>query len=321
VHVPLDPSMTFGEASEAVVDYLKTAIPMGYWSVSRYDGTRQVYLAVRDDKYGKAVGDSHAWSDSLCQYSTADSAPAIAPDAMAVPLYAAAGVAHDLQIGAYIGVPIRRADGALFGTLCGLDPEVHTDALEVHAPLLQLLSMLLGTILEADLIRSEQARRLERAEVLAETDALTGLVNRRGWERCIGLEEERFRRFGDPGAVIMIDLDGLKEVNDRDGHAAGDAYIRAAAEVLTGCVRGHDLVARLGGDEFGVLATHSTPPQTAAMVTRLRTALEQAGVAGSIGHAPYTFVAGFPGAWKAADAAMYEDKRRRRAPDEGPPDP
>jgi diguanylate cyclase len=304
--------MTFSDACAAVVEYLKTAIPMGYWSVSRYDGTNQLYLAVRDDAYGKKVGDSHAWSDSFCQYSVTGEAPQIAPDAMAVPVYAAAGAARVLTIGAYIGIPIRRADGELFGTLCGLDPKIQHEGLEAHAPLLGLLSSLLGTILETDLARTEQARKLEWAEAQSEIDPLTGLVNRRGWERYIAAEEVRYRRFGDPGAVIMVDLDGLKAVNDSAGHAAGDNYIRAAAGALRTAAPDIDAVARLGGDEFGVLAVGSTPEQTDVLVTRLRAGLLDAGVAGSIGFAPYTFVAGFPGAWEAADTAMYEDKRQRR---------
>jgi diguanylate cyclase len=308
----LSPTMTFDDACVAVVAYLRDAVPMGYWSVSRYDGTDQLYLAVEDRAYGKVVGDHHRWSDSFCQYSVTGEAPQIAPDAMAVPLYAAAGVAAELRIGSYVGVPVRRANGELFGTICGLDPEIQSAALEAHAPLLDLLSTLLGTILEADLLRSDQARRLEQAEARAETDQLTGAVNRHGWDRYIALEEERYRRFGDPGSVIMLDLDGLKDVNDELGHAAGDRYIKLAATTLMAAVRGDDLVARLGGDEFGVLAAHTDAAQTAALADRLRAALQAAGVASSVGHAPYTFVAGFPGAWEAADAAMYEDKRRRR---------
>jgi diguanylate cyclase len=308
----LSATMTFDEACTAVVTYLREAVPMGYWSVSRYDGTDQLYLAVDDRAYGKTVGDHHAWADSLCRYSVTGEAPQIAPDAMAVPLYAEAGVAQDMKIGAYIGFPVRRADGELFGTICGLDPEVQPPGLDAHAPLLNLLSALLGTILEADILRTDQARRLEQAEARAETDQLTGAINRHGWERYMALEEERYRRFGDPGSVIMLDLDGLKEVNDLHGHAEGDRYIKLAASVLMKTVRGDDLVARLGGDEFGVLATRTDAAQTALLAERLRTSLQAAGVATSIGHAPYTFVAGFPGAWEAADAALYEDKRVRR---------
>jgi diguanylate cyclase len=180
--------------------------------------------------------------------------------------------------------------------------------------MLELLSSLLGSILEADMLKAEQSRRLEQAEARAETDQLTGVVNRHGWQRFMVLEEERYRRFGDPGAVVVVDLDGLKHVNDTMGHAAGDRLIQTAATALKRAVREGDLVARLGGDEFGVLFSRSTLEQTEALVARARLALEEAGVDSSIGYAPYSFSGGFQAAWEAADAAMYEDKFRRRRP-------
>ena len=308
----LSAATSFDQACAQVVEYLSTAVPMGYWSVSRYDGTDQVYLAVADRVYGKVAGDRHAWSDSLCQFATDGRAPQIAPDAMAVPEYASAGVSSALPIGSYVGIPVRREGGELFGTICGLDPATQSEELAAHAPLLALLAGLLEMILHADEARAAQARAREQAEVRAETDPLTGVVNRRGWDRYITLEEERYRRFGDPGSVVVLDLDNLKAVNDREGHAAGDRYLQRAAAAIVGAVRAGDLVARLGGDEFGVLAVNTTPWQTERLVDRLRAALVEAGTPSSVGAAPYTFVAGFPGAWEAADRAMYADKRSRR---------
>jgi diguanylate cyclase (GGDEF)-like protein len=310
---PLSPAMSFDRASQAVVDYLKVAVPLGLWTVSRYDGTDQVYLAVADDTYGMKAGSTLSWSGTFCREMVVG-APQIAPDAMAVPEYAAAGVATTLTIGTYVGIPIQRGDGQLFGVLCGLDPARHPDAgaLRAQAPLMELLGSLLSTVLEADLARTAADRRAERAELLAESDVLTGLLNRRGWDRYLAVEEDRYRRFGDPGSVVVLDLDGLKEINDRDGHGAGDDHIRLAAHTLRVTVRGTDIVARLGGDEFGVVATNTTPENTRALVVRLMAAFTEAGLSGAVGHAPYTIVAGFPGAWRDADEAMYAEKVRRR---------
>ncbi len=303
----------FAEASAAVVDYLTTAIPMGFWAVTRYDGYRQLYLEVRDTTYGLHPGGSHPWSESFCINMATGQTPQIAPDAMAIAEYANSGVAKQIGIGAYIGIPIIRANGDLFGTLCGLDPETRSADLTKHQPLLDLLGGLLSTILQADLQRTENERNLERAQLAADTDQLTGLLNRRGWDKFMQLEEARFRRFGDPGAVIVIDLDQLKLVNDTNGHAAGDRYIKRAADILASTVRTLDVVARLGGDEFGVIATDMIPADTQILVDRIISALESAGVSGSVGHAPYTIVAGFRGAFAKADAAMYQDKQRRRS--------
>lgn len=309
----LSPAMTFEEACDAVLEYLKAAVPLGYWAVTRFDGTDQVHIDVRDDVYGKHTGDRHPWSESLCQYAADGVAPEIAGDAMAVPRYASAGVARRMPIGAFVGLPIRRPDGTLFGTLCGLDPRPRGEELARHSALLHLLAFLLASVLHADLERLEAARRVEAAERAAETDSLTGLLNRRGWERYIAVEEARYRSYGDPGSVVVIDLDRLKEINDSAGHAAGDSYIRAAAAALRQATRGCDVMARLGGDEFGIIAVGATPADTAALVGRLRRALDAARVSGSVGYAPYSFATGFTGAWEAADTDMYADKRRRRA--------
>lgn len=308
----LTTTMAFDEASVAVVAFLKEQIPLGFWSVTRYDGERQLYLEVADDAYGLEAGGSHLWEDSFCVSMVSGAAPQIAPDAMSVPAYAAAGAAHNLDIGAYIGIPIRWADGRLFGTLCGLDPDKQSPDLVTQQPLLDLLGNLLSTILEADNARVETKRALELAALRSETDELTGLYNRRGWIRYLEHEDMRYKRFGDPGSVIVVDLDRLKEVNDSKGHAAGDRYIQLAAAALKDTVRSSDLVARLGGDEFGVIAAQTPLVETRALVDRIQAAFDRAGVGASIGHAAYTIVGGFVRAWEQADQQMYAAKMQRR---------
>ncbi|HEU5252137.1 MAG TPA: EAL domain-containing protein [Solirubrobacterales bacterium] len=101
---------------------------------------------------------------------------------------------------------------------------------------------------------------LERAEkteaelrFIADHDSLTGLLNRRRFRAELDQYVSFTARYGGRGAVMVIDIDGLKEVNDRLGHQAGDTLIRRVAEILSERVRGTDLVARLSGDEFAVL--------------------------------------------------------------------
>ena len=137
-----------------------------------------------------------------------------------------------------------------------------------HGPLLNILGMLLSTILDADLERTRQARLLERAEMAAESDPMTGLFNRRGWDRYMEIEEARFRRFGDPGAVLVVDLDGLKEVNDTLGHQAGDELITLAASGIRDTICDGDVAARLGGDEFGIIASNAVPTDCDQLVAR-----------------------------------------------------
>lgn len=87
---------------------------------------------------------------------------------------------------------------------------------------------------------------------LSQTDALTGLLNRRGFDAHLAKAMQAARVAKQGGALLYVDLDNFKQINDRHGHAQGDAALRAAAELLRRSVRTGDLVGRLGGDEFGV---------------------------------------------------------------------
>ncbi len=101
--------------------------------------------------------------------------------------------------------------------------------------------------------RSERELDQQRLNYLARYDSLTGLINRTLFSDRLENAVSRARRDGSVVALMFLDLDGFKEVNDRLGHAVGDALLRQAAERIVGCVRESDTVARLGGDEFTVI--------------------------------------------------------------------
>jgi diguanylate cyclase (GGDEF)-like protein len=104
-----------------------------------------------------------------------------------------------------------------------------------------------------DIIR-KQAEHIRHLENLALLDELTGLHNRRGFFMAFQRELAIAQRDASAnGAILMVDLDRFKLINDTYGHGVGDAYLHAAAQALTGCVRSSDIVARLGGDEFAIL--------------------------------------------------------------------
>ena len=100
--------------------------------------------------------------------------------------------------------------------------------------------------------------RMTELETRAEIDPLTDVLNRRGFERELRRSLAHTKRYGTSAALLYFDLDGFKAVNDRHGHAAGDAVLKAVATVLARHVRASDVVARLGGDEFAVLLWHLT---------------------------------------------------------------
>jgi diguanylate cyclase (GGDEF)-like protein len=113
---------------------------------------------------------------------------------------------------------------------------------------------------EIDSLRREVAAltaRLEEAEALADQDVLAPILNRRAFMRELERTIALAQRHGLPASVVYFDLDGFKGVNDRYGHAAGDAALLAVADRLWRNVREEDVVARLGGDEFAVLLLHA----------------------------------------------------------------
>lgn len=129
------------------------------------------------------------------------------------------------------------------------------------------------------MLRAEIARlratvaRLERQvgdlDRLAHQDPLVPLPNRRGFERQLAGLIDRTGRYGDTGALLFIDVDGLKVVNDSFGHDAGDAALIHVAELLVGGVRHSDTVARFGGDEFAVLLERVDLAQATETAARL----------------------------------------------------
>ena len=125
--------------------------------------------------------------------------------------------------------------------------------------------------LEAEQERSRDL--LGQLERLSREDSLTGLANRRSWDETLEREFERARRQQSRLAVLLCDLDRLKEINDRFGHATGDRVLRAAADVLRERVRAGDLAARLGGDEFAILCPDTDIAAASALGEDLRTRL------------------------------------------------
>ncbi len=122
----------------------------------------------------------------------------------------------------------------------------------------QAVGLALSAAHGAERIIAEQKKRLVYFEQLAVTDALTGLLNRRGFEAEIKRAMTAAKRYREKGVLIYVDLDGFKPVNDFHGHAAGDAVLRHVGELLTENVRPTDCVGRLGGDEFAILLTRTT---------------------------------------------------------------
>ena len=165
--------------------------------------------------------------------------------------------------------------------------------------------------------RRESARRLE---FLVDHDFLTGLFNRRHFERALAQEVERAARYGAPGAVLLVDLDNFKEVNDTFGHMAGDDLLKGIGGLLRHRLRHTDTLARVGGDEFAVLLPQTAAEQAQVVADELVKALsrqtavlasQSIRITASVGVALFDSL-GAADVLARADLAMYEAKQAGR---------
>lgn len=124
----------------------------------------------------------------------------------------------------------------------------------------------------------EQSRRIAELERDVVTDPLTGVLNRRGFEAELVRALADGRRYGEHGALIYLDLDGFKEINDEMGHSAGDAVLRKFANILSSNVRDTDRVGRLGGDEFAILMSRTTVENATARSDKIEWLIETSAI-------------------------------------------
>ena len=132
---------------------------------------------------------------------------------------------------------------------------------------------------ECDAVRTacQVALSLQMSRFIASRDTLTSIANRRTFDVALENSTVRASRYGWPFTLIIIDLRGLKAINDRQGHERGDAMLRAFGFALRLSVRQGDLVARIGGDEFGVILNNAEGNESVAFVDRLRENLLSSG--------------------------------------------
>lgn len=148
-----------------------------------------------------------------------------------------------------------------------------------------------------------------RLKALAERDPLTGVLNARAHEAVLA----RLLGAGEQFALVLVDVDDLKEVNDLRGHAAGNEHLQRLAAALAGAARRNDTVARIGGDEFAVLVADADPAATSTLCTRIERLLAEAGAPSSLGWAVFPEDATDARTlFQRADERLYARKADRR---------
>ena len=212
-------------------------------------------------------------------------------------------------------IAIARTLGG-YGPFARLSPAESLTLLQVWAGFTALTSLVLAAVVAAQKDIEGTWREL------AVTDPLTGLANHRQLVQALEAEIRRSRRTAQPLAVVLLDLDGLKQINDRHGHLAGSLAIRRVAEALLGSCRGTDTAARFGGDEFALVLPETGEAAAwhvaRGVVDRLANDVEKPNLSISVG------VAVYPGHGEtveellnAADVALYETKERRKSKPSG----
>lgn len=218
---------------------------------------------------------------------------------------ASAQLAACLVVGVLLGFPVQLASSVAVLVAC--------------VPHALIYPLLVASATERLLTLAER-QRIEITK-LARTDLLTGVLNRGYWEQIANEVLESALRSGRPAALVIVDIDRFKLINDQRGHVVGDRVIRACAEAVSGAVRGSDQVGRYGGDEFAIALPQASATEAQEIAHRIQQRIEaipveigsELNMTASIGVAPL-----LPGTrdvdeWlQLADAALYQAKSRGR---------
>jgi len=151
-----------------------------------------------------------------------------------------------------------------------------SSAHELIAPAMFFTGAAFVALMTRAMVRTLQdVKRLVLLEAENITDTLTGLRNRRDFDRRWKAELGRARRFRLPLTLMMMDLDHFKRINDTHGHAAGDRVLATAGRLIAECLRTSDVAARYGGEEFAIIASHTRPEAAVTLAERIRELVER----------------------------------------------
>lgn len=224
-----------------------------------------------------------------------------------------AGRAYAARAAADAGAAAPTADVA---TIAGIPSE------ELTPKVRDAIELLMHEVQRMRQELQQAEKRVAYLEKLADEDSLVPVSNRRAFVRELTRMVAYAERYNSVSSVLYFDIDGFKEINDRYGHAAGDAALKHIGEIFTLNVRESDIVGRLGGDEFGVILAHSDADAAAEKAAQLALAIETTpliwenqGLKVRTSYGAYTF-SGKENAGEAlrrADHAMYMHKQGRAA--------
>ncbi len=232
---------------------------MALWMITRIRDNAMWLLQVNDQHYGLKQGHCIEWERSYCIRMVEQGAPCIVADTRENPVYQSAPINSDLQIGAYVGLPLLDSREQLFGTLCALDPEAQPATLQERLGELEHDAALISYTLEHALLDAQQQRLTTFIEHPDRCDD-TGLPGAQGWQDIFQQEQNNCRNLGVTSAVMHL-------------QAPHDADSLVIADSLAALLRDQDSVAHLGDNHFGILLTDTDDEKAASVAHRIRDAL------------------------------------------------
>ncbi|MFC2992626.1 GGDEF domain-containing protein [Halomonas tibetensis] len=266
---------------------------------------------------------------SICRYAILQRGLFIIPDTTRDPRFANNPlVTGDPHLRFYAGALLESRDGYPLGTLCVLDyrprelSERQRFALQALAnQVMAHMELMHAHREQVELVSQLEATRKELSK-LATTDPLTGLLNRRAFEQRLDQEVSLIKRGAPPAALIMIDLDHFKTVNDTLGHQAGDEVLVRFSDLCREAFRQADVIGRWGGEEFVVLLPRSTVTEAQHAAKRLQELLTTTPMLENISPPPYitasagicllTGSSNMDECFKRADELLYQAKEQGR---------
>lgn len=285
---------------QRIVDLVQQIMGVPMAAVTLIDADTQFFRAQRG-----LPGTETPRADAFCTYTIAQHGPLAVSDARKDPRFAdnpmVTGAPH---IRSYLGVPLTTPDGYNVGSLCAMDDEPRQ------------FDRTQGEIMKK---LAEIAVEQFELQQIAKQDSMTGALTRRGFFAEVEKEFQRAARYERPSALVVIDVDHFKSINDRYGHPAGDAVLVSIANACMATMRKSDIFGRIGGEEFGLLLPETDPEEARLAAERIRAMVESTivQVGGvevratvSLGVAPRPATGEGVATWfSEADIALYEAKQ------------
>lgn len=255
-------------------------IPAGF--ITRIEGEMlEVFVANETAKHPVKVGDSMALENSgvYCEEVLKKNELLIVPNALEDEKWKNC---PDVEIGliSYMGLPIRLPNDELFGTICVLDFKENAYTKQYESLLIRFRDVIendlkliaMTTALQEEISIRKQTE--EKLKALASTDMLTGVYNRRALFERAQAEIARSKRYNTKLAVMMLDLDDFKVINDSFGHHIGDEVLCCFCEEVKVLIRQSDIFGRVGGEEFMLLLPQTSAKQASILAKRILQTIE-----------------------------------------------